>query len=717
MATEASKKSEKAAVATLEINDGIGVITIDMPDKKVNTLSSGLFEFFEGVTNQLANTKSLRAVVVTSGKPDGFIAGADIEEMKGLTARHEILELLARAHKLLNKFEALPVPTVAAIHGACLGGGLELALTCKYRIATESKSTKIGFPEVMLGLLPGAGGTQRTPRLVGLENSLNLILKGTQLDAKRAKKMGLVDEVVHPADLQKRALQAAAELAAGTLKPDRPQRSWKDLLLDKTPARMLAFKQARAGVISDPMGRHQDAPFKIIEVLERTAGMGLEDGLQVESLAFADLVVGSKAKSQMGIFFMQQAVDKQQHGSSAMKVKQIGVLGAGLMGAGIGQVLSQKGYQIRFKDRDLASLGRGLKYCYDIFQGQVDKRRMTPVDRDLNMARISGGTDYTGFKRADMVIEAVFEDLDVKHKVVKETEEATGDRCIFASNTSAIPITQIAKASKRPERVIGMHFFSPVHKMPLLEVIKTKQTDGETLATTVEVGRKMGKTVIVVNDGVGFFTTRVLGPYMNEASYCLQEGASVEEVDAALTNYGFPVGPMTLVDEVGIDVGEKVGKQLLEAFGDRMKPPAAMHKVIEDDRKGRKNGKGFYTYEGPGGKKGPVDGSIYPVIGWTHKPIAAQEIADRCWMQLLNETVRCMEEGIITEPRDVDIGVIFGFGFPPFRGGILHEADNVGIGHVVKRLGEFEKKHGERFAPAKMLLDMERAGKKFFPKG
>ena len=715
MASEPAKIHEKANVATMSIEDGIAVITIDMPDKKVNTLSSALFGFFEEKVSQLAATKGLKAVVLTSGKPDGFIAGADIDEMKGLSARHEILEMLARAHKLLNKFEALPVPTVAAIHGACLGGGLELALTCKYRIATESKSTKIGFPEVQLGLIPGAGGTQRTPRLVGLTSALDLILSSKQLDGRRAKKIGLVDEVVHPADLQRRARQAAEELAKGTLKIDRPHRSWSDLLLEKTPARKIAFNKAREEV-QKKTGGHYPAPKKAIEVLERTSGMGLEDGLQVESLAFADLVVSPEAKSLMSIFFMKNDVDKEKHGSTPMKVAKIGVLGAGLMGAGIGQVLAQKGYQIRFKDRDLESLGKGYKYAYDLFQSQVDRRRMTKVDRDLNMARITGGTDYTGFKRADVVVEAVFEDLKIKQQVLKETEAATPDHCIFASNTSSLPITDIAKAAKRPERVIGMHFFSPVHKMPLVEVIKTKKTDDETLATTVELGRKMGKTVIVVNDGVGFFTTRVLGPYMNEASYCLQEGASVEEIDAALTQFGFPVGPMTLVDEVGIDVGEKVGKILLEAFGDRMKPPAAMHKVIEDGRKGRKNGKGFFTYDGPGGKKGPVDGSIYQVIGWTHKPMAAADIADRCWMQLLNETVRCMEEGIITEPRDVDIGVIFGFGFPPFRGGILHAADTIGIGHVVKRMGEFEKKYGERFAPAKMLLDMERGGKTFFPK-
>lgn len=709
---EAAKKVDSNEPATLEVEDGVATITLDLPGKKVNTLSTKLFDFFERTVSKLQSDKSVKAVVVVSGKADGFVAGADIEELQGVSGRHEILEMVRRAHKLLLKWEALPQPTVAAIHGVALGGGLELALACKYRIATDSKKTKLGLPEVQLGLIPGAGGTQRLPLLVGLTTALDMILTGKQLDAKRARKNGLVDEVVHPNDLLRRAREAAKDLAAGKLRIDRPGRGFAALMLEKTPARRLAFNKAREQV-SKKTGGHYPAPLKAIEVLQRTATMHLEDGLEVEALAFADLVVTDVAKNLMSIFFMQNELQKEKFAAAEpMEVRKIGVLGAGLMGAGIGQVLAQKGYQIRFKDTDEKALGRGFKYAYERFQEQVKRKRLQPIERDLHMSRITGGTDYAGFKRAEVVIEAVFEDLEVKRKVLKETEAATDDRCIFASNTSSLPITDIAKGSKRPERVIGMHFFSPVHKMPLVEVIKTKKTDEETVATTVELGRKMGKTVIVVNDGVGFFTTRALGPYMAEAAYCVQEGASVDEIDAALTRFGFPVGPMTLLDEVGIDVGEKVGKILWDAFGDRLKPPSAMHKIIEDGRKGRKNGKGFYRYEN--GEKQGVDGSIYPLIGWSHKPMASGDIADRCWMALLNECVLCMEEGIIENPRDVDIGCIFGFGFPPFRGGILRYADKLGIGTVVKRLGEFEKKHGERFTPAKLLLDMERKGKTFY---
>jgi 3-hydroxyacyl-CoA dehydrogenase/enoyl-CoA hydratase/3-hydroxybutyryl-CoA epimerase len=714
MASEAMKLTKNPDVATLSIEDGIAVVTIDAPGEKVNTLSTRLFEFFERTVKGLASEKGLKAVVILSGKPDGFVAGADIKELQKITSREEFLQLVRRAHKLFLEFEALPVPTVAGIHGAALGGGLELALACKYRIASDSKSTKLGLPEVQLGLIPGAGGTQRLPILVGLTTAMDMILTGKQLEAKKAKKIGLVDEVVHPADLARRARAAAKELAAGTLRIDRPGRGLGALLLEKTPARRIAFSKAMEQVIKKT-GGHYPAPKRAIELLQRTATMTLEDGLEEEAKVFADLVLTPEAKALMSIFFMKNDVDKEKHvAAPPMPVKKIAVLGAGLMGAGIGQVLAQKGHQIRFKDRDLESLGRGYKYVYERFQEQVDRRKLTPVDRDLNMARVSGGVDYTGFARADVVIEAVFEDLELKKKVLAETEAAMPERGIFASNTSSLPITDIAKAAKRPQRVIGMHFFSPVHKMPLVEVIKTKQTDEESIATIVGLGRKMGKTVILVNDGPGFFTTRALGPYMNEAAYCMQEGASVDEIDAALTRFGFPVGPMTLLDEVGIDVGEKVGKIMNKAFGDRLKPPDAMHKIIEDGRKGRKNGKGFYLYDEKG-KKGAVDTTVYGLVGWTHKPMASGDIADRCWMQLLNECAKCMEEGIITEPRDVDIGTIFGFGFPPFRGGVLHAADSIGISTVVRRLSEFEKKHGERFTPAKLLVDMDKAGKTFFP--
>ena len=720
MATPQMKLVKTGEVASIDVgSDGIAVITFDDPSKKVNTLSSKLFGFMEETLARLQKEKTLKAVVLISGKPDGFIAGADIDELQGITKREEFLDMLHRAHKLMLAFEALPVPTVAAIHGAALGGGLELALCCRYRIATDHKSTKLGLPEIMLGLIPGAGGTQRLPRLVGLATALDMILASKQLDAKRARKVGLVDEVVHPAELGNRARAAAKELAAGTLNIERPGRGFGALLLERTPARAIAFSKAREQVLKKT-GGHYPAPKAAIEVMEKTAKMHLEDGLEVEAKAFADLVVTDVAKNLMRIFFMKNDLDKEKLPATPMDVDKVGVLGAGLMGAGIGQVLAGKGLQIRFKDMDQPALARGFKYCWDRFTEQVDRKRMTPIEREIQMARITGGTDYTGFKRAEVVIEAVFEDLKVKQSVLKETEAATSDKCIFASNTSSLPITDIAKASKRPERVIGMHFFSPVHKMPLVEVIKTKKTDDETVATTVALGRKMGKTVIVVNDGVGFFTSRVLGPFMNEAAFCLQDGASVEEVDAALTRFGFPVGPMTLLDEVGIDIAEKVGHILRDAFGDRFKAPEATAKLIESGRKGRKNGKGLFLYEpdGKGGfKKGAVDESVYGLFGWTHKPIASADIQDRCWMQMLLETVRCMEEGIITNPRDVDIGVIFGFGFPPFRGGLLRTADTMGIPAVVRRLAEFEKRHGSRFAAPKLLLDMEKQGKTFHPAG
>jgi 3-hydroxyacyl-CoA dehydrogenase/enoyl-CoA hydratase/3-hydroxybutyryl-CoA epimerase len=383
------------------------------------------------------------------------------------------------------------------------------------------------------------------------------------------------------------------------------------------------------------------------------------------------------------------------------------------MGAGIAQVLASRNVVVQVKDVSPESVARGLKYGYDIFSKRVKRRRMRAEERDIAMARISGGTDYAGFKRAQVVIEAVFEDVELKRKVLKETEAAISETCIFASNTSSLPISEIAQGSSRPERVIGMHFFSPVHKMPLVEVIRTKDTSKESEATIVDLSRKMGKTVIVVNDGPGFFTTRVLSPYMNEAAWVLSDGAKIDDIDSALVDFGFPVGPMTLMDEVGIDVGEKVGKVMMQYLGDRLTPPPNMGQIIADGRKGRKNGRGVYLYDKPGGEKSGPDSSIYELIEWSQREVPASEIADRCWLQMLNETALCIEDGIIEDPVDIDIGTIFGFGFPPFRGGLLRTADSWGLQKVVDRMRTLQDKYGERFKPASLLEDMAKAGRRF----
>ena len=704
----------------------IAWLVLDDPSKKVNTLSSRLFAWFEEQIDELEREPPA-GLVILSGKADGFVAGADLEELKELGDKEAVIAMLQRGHDLMQRVAALPFPTVAAIHGACLGGGLELALACRYRVATEHRKTKLGLPEVQLGLIPGLGGTQRLPRLIGVPAALDMILTSKQLDAKRARKLGLVDDTCHPADLAQAALRwagaakADAKPAGGIVGMTRRATD----LLARTPlADRLIFDKARAQTLAKT-GGHYPAPLVAIDVVHDGLKLPLRRALDVETGAFSELVVSETAKNLISIFFTKNDVEARaaRIARGSRPLPQIGVLGAGFMGAGITQVLSYKGLPIVLKDKDLAALGRGLGFCQQQFRDLMKRRRLTEAEAKAAMGRIHGTAAYdASFHRLPLVIEAVFEDIGVKHAVIRETEAAAPDDLIFASNTSAIPIARLAAASRRPENVVGMHFFSPVAKMPLVEVIRHPKTSDEAVATVVEAGRIMGKTVIVVNDGPGFFTTRVLGTMLNEAAWMLAEGASIRQVDQAMTAWGWPVGPFALLDEVGLDVAKHAGEVVREALGERLEAPAVFARMIEDERLGRKGKRGFYVYEDGKGEKGKkkekkekeVDATVYSLLGWEAAPVSDEEIVERCWMQMLNETARCMEEGIIANPADVDLGVIFGFGFPPFRGGLLREADRVGLATVVERLDGYAAKYGRRLEPAELLRRMARQGETFY---
>jgi 3-hydroxyacyl-CoA dehydrogenase/enoyl-CoA hydratase/3-hydroxybutyryl-CoA epimerase len=723
MATETLQRTATPS-GSFALENDVAWLVLDDPAKKVNTLSTRLFEWFEEQVERVERERPA-ALVILSGKPDGFVAGADIEELKALSEPEDVLAMLQRGHELMNRLAALPIPTVAAVHGACLGGGLELALACRYRVATEHPKTKLGLPEVQLGLIPGLGGTQRLPRLIGVPAALDLILTGRQVDARKAKRLGLVDDTCHPADLRTAAERWAR--GGGRSKPAGGLSGWSrkatDLVSRSPLADRLVFDKARSGVM-EKTGGHYPAPLVAIQVVKDGLKLPLERALDVEAGAFSQLVISDTAKSLMSIFFAKNEVEARagKIARGARPIGKVGVLGAGFMGAGIAQVLAEKGVQVVMKDRDLAAVGRGMAFAAERFRDRVKRRRMTDADFKSALGRILPAADYSAFNRVDLVVEAVFEDVGVKHKVIRETEAAAPEGVIFASNTSAIPISRLAEASRRPENVVGMHFFSPVHKMPLLEVIRHPGTAPEALATVVEAGRRMGKTVIVVGDGPGFFTSRVLTPFLNEAAWLLVDGASIEQIDRAMTRWGWPVGPFTLLDEVGLDVGRHAGEVMHSALGERLEPPAAFQRMIDDGRLGRKAKRGFYLYEEESGKgkKGArgatreVDPAVYRLLDWKPAEIPDEEIVERCWLQMLNETARCMEEGIIADPADVDIGVIFGFGFPPFRGGLLREADRKGLAWVVERLERYAALRGPRLEPASLLRDMARQGKSFY---
>jgi 3-hydroxyacyl-CoA dehydrogenase/enoyl-CoA hydratase/3-hydroxybutyryl-CoA epimerase len=710
--------------ATLEIEDDIAYICVDVKDERVNTLSTPMTDRFENILTELKATDGLEGAVIYSGKEDNFIAGFDIKELKQFTQDQTGLrELVERGHRLMASFEEVGIPFVAAIHGSCLGGGLEVAMACQARVATDADSTKLGLPEVQLGVIPGAGGTQRLPRLVGLQTGMQMILQSKQHNARKAKKIGLVDEVVHPGI----AKEVAADLARSlSNQPGKPSRRFKEFLEDpaseamefaaRTPARKFIFDQARE-MTRKNAGDSYPAPFKAIDVIEAGYKEGFEAGIKAETDAFVELLEGDVAPNLINLFFMKQQVDKARPFADdveARKVDKIGVLGAGLMGAGIAQVAAYNGYETRMKDVDDDGLAWGLNYAKDIFDKAVKYKKMTEPMADVAWGRLTGTLDYTGFKQADIVIEAVFEDLDLKQKVFSDLLEEAPEDQIFASNTSTIPISDIAEVTDRPELVCGMHFFSPVYKMPLLEIIRTEETSDETVATALEIGREMGKTCIVVKDGPGFFTSRVIGAYINEAGWILQEGARIEDIDEPMKEWGFPVGPMKLVDEVGIDVGLKAAKTLQEAFSERWDAPEAIKAVAEDGRKGKKNEKGFYRYEDDESKG--VDETVYDLLpgGRDRKDVDAEEVKQRCWLAMLNECAYCLEEGIAEEPRDIDIGVIFGLGFPPFRGGILRHADSIGLRKIVDEMNRLADKYGERLEPADILVEKAEKNESFY---
>lgn len=708
------------APGRVDVSNGIATIHFDTPGKSVNTLSVKYFDWFEAQLAALAG-EDLRALVFVSDKPGYFIVGADVEDLRALETPEAALALIRRGHAFVAHFARLPFPVIAAIDGLCLGGGLELALGCDLRIATTAEHTKLGLPEVQLGLIPGLGGTQRLPRTIGVPDALDMILTGKQVSARKAKKLGLVDEICDPL-----VLGEAIERVAGWGKPGSkgyrgPERKGPEgfaskagnLLAHVPGARMIVYEQARDEVLKKT-GGHYPAPLVAIKVVRDGLSKSLPDALELEAKEFSKLVVGEVAKGLISIFFTKNEVEARaaKLAKGARKLDRVGVLGAGFMGSGIAQLLAHKDYTVLLKDRDYEALGRGLKNAQSLFAGLVKRRRYQPIEAKMAMSRILPRVDYEGFGSTSFVIEAVFEDVAIKHQVIREVEAVAPEDLIFASNTSTIPLARLAEASRRPENVVGMHFFSPVHKMPLLEVIRHPKTSEEALATTVDVGRKMGKTIIVVNDGPGFFTSRVLGPFVNEALWCLAEGARVDEVDKALTDWGWPVGPLALLDEVGIDIAHHAGAVMAEYAGERVGVSPVFDQMIAAGRLGRKGGKGFYRYRHEGKKK-RVDEKVYELIGWREQPIDPAEIAERCWLQMLNEVARTIEDGIIENPKDVDLGVIFGFGFPPFRGGILREADKVGLREIVARLERYAEKHGERLAPAQLLRDMAQKGERF----
>ncbi|OHY92750.1 multifunctional fatty acid oxidation complex subunit alpha [Vibrio rotiferianus] len=702
--------SEQKAFSLKIDEQNIAWLAIDVPNEKMNTLQAAFADEMKEIFALLKDSSGVKGMIIHSLKPDNFVAGADVRMLEACTTASEAEALAKQGQELFQQLSDLPYPVVAAIHGPCLGGGLELALACDYRVCTDSDKTRLGLPEVQLGLLPGSGGTQRLPRLIGLLPSLDLILTGKQLRAKKAKKLGVVDACVPHTIL----LDVAKQLIEkGKSKGKKKQSTKEKLMSGSGLGRKFVFEQAAKKTNEKTRGNYP-ATVAILEVIQNGLEKGFAQGQELEAKRFGELVMSSESKALRSIFFATTEM-KKENGAEAdpATVNKVGVLGGGLMGAGISHVSVAKAkVPVRIKDVSNDGVLNALNYNYKLFEKQRKRRIISKAGLQSKMLQLSGGIDFTSFNHIDVVIEAVFEDLDLKQKMVADIEANAKPETIFATNTSSLPIHKIAEKAERPENIVGLHYFSPVEKMPLVEVIPHETTSEETISTVVALAKKQGKTPIVVKDKAGFYVNRILAPYMNEAAHILLANEPIEQLDGALLDFGFPVGPITLLDEVGVDIGAKIMPILVNELGERFKGPDVFDTLLNDGRKGRKSGKGFYTYKG---KKKEVDKSVYKLLNLTpESKLSDSDIALRCVLPMLNEAVRCLDDGIIRSARDGDIGAIFGIGFPPFLGGPFRYMDQFGLKELVEKMNEFASKYGDRYAPCDGLLTRAGEGRNFY---
>ncbi len=698
-----------------EMQNNILVVTLDQPDEKVNKLDETLIAEFQDLLENL-DPASIEGVVLISGKESNFIAGADVEMLKNKQAPEGIQKLSQTGNKLLLRLEHYPKPVVAAIHGSCIGGGLEVAMACNYRVASEHSDTVMGQPEVKLGLLPGGGGTQRLPKLIGIQNSLTYMLTGKNIYPRKAYKMGLVDELTHKDAILTAAKKAVKKINSGKFEREDKRSLAHQLMEGMSPLRKIIYSQARKRAKSNTKGNYP-APDKIIDCVAEGYENGLSAGLKLESENFGKLAATPESKALVNLFFAMQGAKKNPKEDQTKNVQKIGVLGAGLMGSGIADVSVNNDYRVLLKDQKVDQAAKGKKSVWKNLESKRKKHIISSFERDRISSLVTPTETYKGFKNVDLVIEAVFEDLDLKQSIIKEVESQTSEDCIFASNTSSLPIHKIAEASIRPEQVIGMHYFSPVPKMPLLEIITTDQTADWVTATAREVGIRQGKHVIVVNDGPGFYTTRILSPFMNEALMLLEEGIAIEELDKHMKNFGFPVGPASLFDEVGIDVAAHITEVLGDLFAERgVHPSNKPTELFEEGYKGRKNKKGFYRYLEKNGKlkKAEPNKEIYKFFGGPKRTsMDAKTVQQRMTLTMVNEAAWCLQEGILRNPTDGDLGAVLGLGFPPFLGGPFRYIDREGANTIVNRLEKFEEILGARFTPADILKEYAESAQKF----
>ncbi len=696
---------------------GIAHLVFDDPERKVNVFDERAMSDLETALDELEHDKDLVGVIVR-GKPGSFIAGADVNGIAAVTDPAQVKQLVSRGQSAFARLSGLRGPTVAAIDGVCLGGGLEIALACDSRVASEEPHTQLGVPEVMLGIVPAWGGTTRLPRLVGLSAALDLVLTGRTLDARRAVKIGLVARAVPQAWLLEQARRRLDEISG------RPRAARADVyrpkslaarLIDTTPpGQRIAFQQARKSVL-ERTGGNYPAPLAALEVMRGGLGKPFPQGLALEVEKVSGLATGPVCKNLIRVFLTSEQAKKKSPVAAAIPprtIQRAAVIGAGVMGGGIAELASRSGVRVRLRDIQPQSLTRALETVRDLIDERSRKRRATPSEAAMQWSRIEPTLELTGLQAVDLAIEAVVEDLEVKRRVFGELEARMRPDAVIATNTSSLSVAALAEGLARPERFCGFHFFNPVHRMPLVEVVRGPRTSDETLVTAVTFARRLGKTPVVVQDAPGFVVNRVLMPYLREALHLTEEGFAFPDVDAAMRRFGMPMGPFEVVDEVGVDVVRKVAGVLGAAFPDRMAPTDTLDRLFEAGRLGRKSGAGFYRHEG---RRRRPDSQVPALLGLGRRrtPTSPEALAERMVLAMINESARCLGDGVVESAEMLDLAMIMGAGFPPFRGGPLRHADTIGVERVAARLTALQAQRGERYRPAALITELASRGRGF----
>jgi len=701
----------------LDITDGVATVTFDLSGERVNILRPEVVETFEKILEEIEGKASgLKGVIIVSGKEGNFIAGADIDVIASVESPEEGRRLAEQGQRVFDRLEALPLPVAAAIHGACLGGGLELALACTWRAASDSSRTILGLPETNLGILPGFGGTQRLPALVGLPEALAMITSGARVYPKKALRIGLVDEVTareHLLDAAMALLARGPHRKEGRRPRSLPDRLAGLLLESNRYGRKLLFDRARKEV-RKKVGDHYPAPLAAVDAIQEGQTHGMWQGLEKEARLLGALAVTPICKNLIHVFRIRERAARVDR-APARGITRIAVIGAGVMGGGIAALAAEKRVRARIVDLSPKALGGALRAAEEAVGKKRARGILTDAESSWAPARITYDTEMRGLGGIDLVVEAVAERMDVKKSVLADVAAALPDDALIVSNTSSLSITEMAEATGNPGRVAGLHFFNPVDRMPLVEVVRGEKTSDRTAEEVRAFAGRLGKIPIVVRDRPGFLVNRLLLPYLIEGARLLEEGVALERIDGELEEFGMPMGPFALLDMVGIDIASHAAANLRAGLGDRFQPSGLLTTMVEAQRLGRKTGRGFYFY-GSRGERRRDSGleSFLSLQAGEKADLPAADIVDRLLLFMVNEASLCLEEGVVDSPETVDAGMILGAGFPPFTGGLLRYADSRGLPETAGRLESLAETAGVGFAPSQMIKDLVKAGRGFY---